>query len=216
MDNRTDYYLLLGDLRGSTALEGEEAETVTQILREQLGRWSLACADDLVAGLDLNYGDEFVGLFVRPARIYEIVDGLRDALSGHAGFRFAVARGRIGSASAQTSQMGGPVFVIANDALKRLKARGRFAQFETGHPVADRSLTALAEAAHTLRGEMTAYQAEVFGLLRAGLAQTEIARRLGKFDQSVSDAAKRGHAELVIELDEAITAQLAALSMERH
>lgn len=216
MDNQTDYYLLLGDLRASTELEGERAEAVTRILREELARWSEACADDLVAGLDLNYGDEFAGLFSRPAPVYQIVDALRSALWGLSGFRFVLARGRIGSASAATSQMGGPVFVTANNALRRLKTRGRFAHFETGHPLADQALTALVEAAHTLRGEMTAYQLEVFALLKSGLPQTEIASRLGKFDQSVSDAAKRGHAELVIELDAAIEAQLEALSMERH
>lgn len=216
MDNETNYYLLLGDLQGSTSLEGEAAETVSRILREELERWSAHCGDDLIAGLDLNYGDEFAGLFVRPTHTYEIVDGLRAALSGFASFRFVLARGRIGVASPATSQMGGPVFVLANEALNRLKARGRFACFETGHPAADLALSAMVEAAHTLRAEMTDYQAEVFRMLRTGLARKEIARRLGKFEQSVSDAAKRGHADLTIQLDRAIQAQLEILSTHGH
>ncbi len=216
MDNQTEYYLLLGDLCDSTGLEGEKAEAVSRILREALAHWSDVCARDLAAGLDLNYGDEFTGLFLRPARIYDIIDGLRTALHGLAGFRFVLAYGRIGAASPLTRQMGGPVFVTANDALKRLKIEGRFAEVAIGHALSDATLTALIEAANTLREEMTDYQFEVFSLLKSGLSQKDIARRLGKFDQSVSDAAKRGHTELVIALDAAIGAQLAVLSMEGH
>jgi len=216
MDNQTDYFLLLGDLAGSTGLSGEGAEAAMATLKVELARWTEHCADELVAGLDLNYGDEFAGLFTSPRRIYEITDGLRDALRGQVAFRFVLARGRIGVASDQTSQMGGPVFVTANDALKRLKIEGRFAQVVSQDPLADQTLTVLIEAAHQLRLEMTDYQYDVFQQLRAGRSQRAIAKALGKFEQSVSDAAKRGHAELVITLDRAIRSNLAALSMDNH
>ncbi|MEM7767093.1 MAG: hypothetical protein AAF253_06355 [Pseudomonadota bacterium] len=214
MDNRADYFLLLADLKRSTDLDAAGSARLFGRLNQALTDWSDACSGDLLAGLDLNYGDEFAGLFVRPNRIYEVVDGVRDALRGYGRFRVAIARGRIGAVSEDTSQMGGPVFKLANDALSSLKSRGQFAQWVLGNPLIDETLSVLTEAGNTLREDMTDYQYRVFQHLRDGTSQREIAAQLGKFEQSVSDAAKRGHADLALQIDQAIDAHLRSMEFD--
>lgn len=204
MDNQSNYYLLLGDLRHSTRLSGTASEVTLEVTRRFLSTWGEQYRDDLVAGLDLNYGDEFVGLFHRPDRIYDIVDGLRHALRGLVDFRFTVCFGRVASLKGSTREMGGPVFKKANERLTWLKTQARFADWQTGHPMVDKTLSLLCETGHIIRRDMTSYQYDVFSLFAAGMVQTEIANRLEKFPQSVSDAISRGHADFLIELDEHI------------
>jgi len=86
-----------------------------------------------------------------------------------------------------------------------------------GDAAVSSALGALTEISNAVLEDMTRYQREVYRLLASGLNQGEIAARLGKYPQSVSDAVKRGHAELVIEASAAISELLFGLpSIENH
>lgn len=211
MDLQRRYYLLLGDLKQSTRTVEGQAPVAIRKLVETVSELSGTFADELVLDMEVNYGDEFAGLFHRPAALYDVIDRLRHELRGIAGFRVAIAYGRIGHAASTMTQMGGPAFQMANDALIDLKKSDAFARWQIGGELENLTLTALTNAADSFRQNMTDYQYEVFRYLSEGLSQTETARALGKFDQSVSTAAKRGHTDVALALDKTIRQRLAAL-----
>lgn len=205
----TDLFLLLADMENSTRQNAETAQRVGDILQEQLSHLSKIYKRDLYRPLELNYGDEIAGLFISPAPIYQIVSQLRHALRSYSSFRFVVARGRIGREAPSTSQMGGPVFEAANTALQQLKKDGEFSQWLVANEQMNAVLTAMSQASHAFITEMTDYQYDVYRLYETGMKQKDIAAQLDKFEQSISDAIKRGRAELVIKLDQSIQAMLA-------
>ncbi|MEO0465338.1 MAG: SatD family protein [Pseudomonadota bacterium] len=208
MDNETNYCLLLADLAASTDLHPEVAHQALGILSTTIDDVNQTYRPALVSPLEVNYGDEFAGLFVGPGHIYEIVDLIRHNLREVAQFRFVVCVGRIGYAGGSIRQMGGPVFKDASDSLDRLKKTGRLANWRIGDVLANATLDALTNTSHAMIEAMTDYQYDVYRLLRAGVAQTEIAKTLGKYEQSVSKAVQRSHADLVIDTENALIHRL--------
>lgn len=206
MDNQSDYYLLLADLTASTNLLPSQSSEVLQALDKTLKQMNTDLREQLVAPLEINYGDEFAGLFSTPDPIYDLVDAVRHSLRNLATFRFVVAHGRIGYASGPIRQMGGPVFKEASIALIDLKRTGRFADWRFADALSNATLNMLTNTSHVLIEEMTDYQYHVYRSLRRGGSQTDIAATLGKYEQSISKAVQRSHAALVIDT-EAILAE---------
>lgn len=208
MDNQTDYYLLLADLKDSTRLDAGPATAAKDIVLDQLSRMNEAHAASIVSPLELNYGDEFAGLFRKAAPIYPVVRTIGEALKPYAGFRFAVAYGRIGYAKGPLTQMGGPVFEVASDTLKQLKKGQNVAEWRLSDPLRSRVLTTMTNAVHALVSEMTDYRYDVYRLFRSGLSGVDVAEQLRKDKRSVSSAKIAGHADLVIELESTLMAVL--------
>ncbi|MBD3425131.1 MAG: hypothetical protein GF417_11910 [Candidatus Latescibacteria bacterium] len=158
-----------------------------------------------VLGLSINCGDEVSGLFEEVSPVYRIVDEVRDILCSEAGIHYVVVRGKIGHNSDGITQVGGEILKRANDAMKRLKRKNRFCYWDTGKGLQDKILISLSELTNTLIERMTEYQYKAYNLLKRGFSQKEIAARLDKYQQSVSDAVGRGNAELVIDAENRIT-----------
>ena len=171
-------------------------------------------AADLAYPLEVNYGDEFAGLFHRPAFIHQIVSEIRDMLRPVAAFRFVVARGRVGYAKGTIREMGGPVFETAAIELNRLKKRKEHGAWLIADEAINAALSALTNSAGTFVDEMTDYQHAVFLLQKAGLSGIEIAEKLAKNPRSVSNAKKTGHAKTVIQIEQAMDAMLKTLSAQ--
>lgn len=204
MDIDRAYVLLLGDLKGSTDLEAGPSDAAFESLNVAIDKLTERFRGELVLGLEVNYGDEFAGLFRSAIPVYDVIDALRSMLHDQVSFRVAVARGRVGHVSDSLTRLGGPVFRQANDSLEHLKRRGLFADWQVGTSLTNRTLTALTETSQTLRSEMTTYQYQVFRKLAEGHSQIDIAKCMNKHPQSVSNAAKKGHATLAIQVDELI------------
>lgn len=204
MDNHSDYYLLLADIRGSTNLSAPEGAAVMEYLIPQLERQNRLRAQELVYPLEINYGDEFAGLFSGPASLYRTIREIRDELHGVAEFRFVAAHGRVGYAEGSIREMGGPVFDTASRALNRAKKTRKFGTWQIADTAMNAALNALTNAADSLIAEMTDYQYQVFRHFRSGLKGVEIAERLQKDARSVSKAKSTGHAQTVIDIESAI------------
>ena len=214
MDPASDHYLLLIDLKESTRLAPKAAERLFGRLEARLAELNRRLDPPPVLGLTISYGDEVAGLFDTPIHLYGVVEQIRDCLHPEVGIRFVAVRGPIGRLSDDIRQVGGEVFKRADLAIRAIKKGRRFCRWLIGSPVVNSALDSLSEMSNAVLESMTVYQREVHSLLSGGLSQTEAAARLGKYPQSVSDAVRRGRADLVLEAREAINGLLAgSLSM---
>lgn len=209
MDNRTDYYLLLADLKGSSGLSSADGNSVMERLLPELEWQNQQAGGELAYPLEVNYGDEFAALFSTPRKINQVISDIRDMLRPVAEFRFVVARGRIGYAGGSIREMGGPVFESAARKLNRLKKARQYSDWQISDPATDLALTAMSNAAASLVREMTDYQHAVFLLQKAGLSGKEIAEKLSKNPRSVSSAKTTSHSKTVLQVEAAINAMLA-------
>jgi len=201
LDPTLPYVLLLLDIKGSTRLPPREAESAKNTLDKILKKWNRKLKP--ARSLRINYGDEIAGLFKSPRGIFDAVDDIRQALHPHE-FRFVVTKGLIGTADRDLRKVGGPVFKDANEQLDRIKKARRFCHWNLGDRTRDAMITSLCETAYALMLQMTSYQREVYQLLEQEMPQVQIAEKLGKLPQSVSDAVARGAADLVIDAHRAI------------
>lgn len=211
MNNSAPYYLLLADIKGSAGLSGAHNDALMRQLLSQLQRQNQRLQSEIIYPLEVNYGDEFAGLFSTPRSLYQVVVDIRDAMRGTADFRFVTAYGRIGYASGTIREMGGPVFETASCSLNRLKKKQEFGDWQISDEATNRALTAMSNAAAALVDAMTPYQHIVYMFQKAGLKGTEIAEKLSKNPRSVSNAKKTGHSKTVIQIEQAMDALLAGI-----
>lgn len=214
MDNHTEYYLILADIKGSTDLTPKKNAALMEQLLLQLERQNQKHSADIIYPLEVNYGDEFAGLFSKPRAFYQIISDIRDALRGIAEFRFVTAHGRIGYADGTIREMGGPVFETASRSLSQLKKKRQFSDWHIADDATNLALTAMTNAAATVIDDMTPYQHIVYMFEKAGLKGTEIAKKLGKNPRSVSNAKKTGHSKTVIQIEQAMDAILGLVGGE--
>lgn len=203
MDARTNYYLLLADIRDSTGLPPKKAKAVFTSIETALADLNRKLKPTLK--LTVSYGDEIAGIFSDPADLYKVVTTIRDILRMcGVEFRVVITYGKIGVVSPDIRKVGGPVFKYANDEILDLKRHGRFSRWRIPGADAGDTLDSLVNMSNALITQMTDYQYDVFNLLRQGLSQKEIAKRLKKYPQSVSDAVRRGQIDLVIDAETVI------------
>jgi hypothetical protein len=177
-------------------------------LELQLKKINRTYKKEIALPLSINYGDEIAGLFESPKNIYDIVSDIRRTLYPQTTIRYAVVRGKVAVSSTDIRKVGGTVFKEANQAIKQLKEIGGYSYWQFGNKSKDLSLVALTETTNLLLTEMTEYQREVYEMLSKGHSQTDIAKKLNKYVQSVWDAIGRGNAEYVIKMEDAIRAVL--------
>jgi hypothetical protein len=211
MDTEREYYLLLVDIAGSTRLTSTEAERALAALREALDGLNRELGPVLVLNLTVSYGDEVAGLFASPVPLHAAMTRIREVLRPWTAARYVASKGRVAIASDDIRQVGGTVFKRASAAMARLKRSGRTTRWLIADTPVDPMLTALTDLSEAFVEDMTNYQYDVYRLLASGVTQKAAAAELGKFPQSISDAVKRGHVDLVIEAERAVRLQLEAL-----
>lgn len=200
-------YLFLADLKKSTSLSQSDAERVRLALEDGL-RTLNDKLETRLHPLQVNYGDEIAGLFSAPLELQAVINNIRRVLDDHISFRFVVAYGQVGDPTAPLTQMSGPVFKEANDALLALKRQREFADWRISSETTRLSLNALSRAQNAFISDMTDYQRRVHYLLAEGVSGVDIAARLNKDPRSVSYARKASKSDIVLDLDRAIMANL--------
>lgn len=208
MDLDTEYYLLLIDLKRSTELPNKELDKKMEEVEVALKQFNEEQTKTLVLPLSVSYGDEVAGLFHHPGGIYKIISGLRELLHPLTGIRFVVAKGKIGRQSEDIRQVGGKIFKTASRAMENLKAENGYCSWVTGEVTRDKNLTALCELSNLLVEKMSNYQRRVYNLLKEGKTQKAAATELGKYTQSIWNAAQAGKAEYIIAAEKVIALNL--------
>jgi hypothetical protein len=211
LDVNQPYVLFLADIQASSKLKSEVREAVFQRIESENKRLNSSLMPSPVLNLSISYGDEVAGLFGDPRSLYGVADALRQAIYPSAFLRFVVVRNRIGVASTDIRQIGGPIFKRASEHMELLKRKNRFCSWDLGRRELDGSLEALVELSNGLIQRMTAYQREIWRLLRSGHSQKEIAKMLSKHQQSVSRAVIDGGAHLLLLAEKQIEMLLASL-----
>lgn len=191
--------LFLADVEDSTRLERPELvydrlDVVCRDLNERLSP---------LIPIQRQYGDEVAGLLNHAGALYDIISSFRAAAYPEARIRFVAVRGEVGVMDADISKVGGVVFKRANELIEVSKRKDRFGYFEID-PRYDVALDALAATSDYLLESMTVRQRAVYKLLKEGMTHEQIGQQFKISRQAVSDAAKRGGAELVLEAESAI------------
>lgn len=196
--------LLLADVKDSTRLNRPQA--VYARLDKICGEINQSLSP--VIPLQRQYGDELAGLFDTAEHLYEVVATMREAVYPETEVRFVAVKGTIGAMDQDISKVGGEVFKRASQLIGQVKTRGGFGRFEINMAV-DPALTALIELANYLIGSMTERQRQVYKLVASGMTHDAISKQLLVTRQAVSDAAKRGGVEFVLEAEDALRHLLA-------
>ena len=108
------------------------------------------------------------------------------------------------------------MFKQAELAMMKLKKEKRFCYWDLGDRSLSQALQSLVEMSNAIFEDMTEYQRKVFHLVERGMEQKSIVEELGKHQQSVSDAVKRGKATLVSDAYWAIDRLLERITMLLH
>ncbi|RMF64356.1 MAG: hypothetical protein D6743_09420 [Calditrichaeota bacterium] len=198
------YYLLLIDIKKSTRMRASTRKKIFHKLKSKIEELNKTLSPKPLIELTINYGDEIAGLFETPSPFYHIISELREAIYPEAAFRFVAGYGRIGMPSTDLREVGGEVFKQANECMRRLKAQDNFCAWSLKDKEENLILNSLVEMSNTLLQRMTAYQHQVYLLLKAGMSQKKISEELSKYPQSVSNAIKRGASDQVIRAERVI------------
>jgi DNA-binding NarL/FixJ family response regulator len=143
------------------------------------------------------------GVYETAEPVYDIASELRDAVYQDTQIRFVAVRGAVGVVDADMSKVGGLVFKRASQLIGEAKTKGRFGSFMISSNL-DQALGALVQSSNYLLESMTERQRKVYDLLKGGMTHEEIAKQFKVSRQAVTDAAKRGGTEYVLESEAAI------------
>lgn len=205
----SDYVLFMADVENSTTLTESRHRAVFKAIDGAITELNKSV--EAVLPLSRQYGDEVSGLFSHAQDAYRIATRLRDAVHPSSGFRFVVVQGSIGQMDRDITKVGGKIFKHANELMARAKAESRYGLWSCD-PAYDHALNALTAASAYIWKAMTPYQWEIYQLRRKGWSYKKIEVTLKKKQQSVSKAARRGGADLVIETETAIDQLLTQLN----
>lgn len=166
---------------------------------------------DLLAPLETTRGlDEISAVLARRRPAFELVVGLNLALWPHR-FRFALADGYLDVVGERASDMDGPAFHRAADALARARkhALPLTLDFERSPAAGARLAEAAARMHHLMMGQWTEKIAEVVRALHP-LTRTEevsqgvVGARLGKTQQAVSDLVRKAQLDALLSTEAAL------------
>jgi len=214
MNAGNEYYLLLFDIKNSTKLKASLAREKFDRLENAIIELNSTYSEEMSLKMSINYGDEIAGLFYTPKSFYLIADKFREIMYPETSLRFVAIKGKIAVISNDIRQIGGTIFKQANTEMVRLKKENIFSWWGIDKKPTDHALTALSELSNAVINDMSSYQREVYQLLKLGLNQKEIAKKLDKYAQSVWDAIQRSKATNVLLAEEAISRLLSEINNE--
>jgi hypothetical protein len=193
-----EYIAVLGDVVGSRALAARPRARLQRRLREVLAEVNRRWRREIAARFAIALGDQFEGLLHTAAPLWELSHWVRAELP-EVDWIVAAGRGPVSTPLARTAtEVDGPCFHQARNALEAAKRRGQLLAVGGLDPAAD----GLADYYSALYWTWTARQRRTATLLRI-MPPADAARRLGVDRSAVSHLATRMAWRLVSPADRA-------------
>jgi hypothetical protein len=204
LSTRKNYYLVLADLRGATRTTPGRLRKALNSIQGAVRQINRSHRNLVVVPFALNYGDEVAGLVQSLEPTYDIADSIREAAYPYTRVRFVINRGRIGVASEDITQIGGPVFKEAQQLITNLKRDQAAFIWNVGTAFDNGLLSLLSVLVNSMIEDLTPYRHSIWRLLREGENQRQVARELRKHPQSVSQAVRKGNIAAISRTEEII------------
>lgn len=179
---------LIGEVEENPTVIG--FETLRESLVAELDRWNRDHPDSLLVPLAAPGGfPEFVGVLRDLTAAYRLARTLAEAFHPLA-VRVAAAQGPVTlpPGEADPEQLEGPTLDAASELLYRARKEDRLLLLQGGDPVRDALVNALVLVLYRDMQAWTERQCEVVRLYREHGRQSEVAKRLGISQQSVSSS----------------------------
>jgi len=204
------YAVLLVDLVGSQ--EMEDREEATRKFKRSIRDFNAANSDMTVSEMEITRGDEAAVVMTRIDRLYDMVTAFIGCMKP-IGCRFVVTYGEFtaGLKSRRSTEIDGPAFYRADAAMRELKHTTGWFRLETGHAARDGGITALVNLILLQKDQMTDFQSNVAELYASGKTQSEVARKLKRTQQQVSQAVRAVRFDLLRDADLAVRGMLGEL-----
>lgn len=193
---RRAFYVFLLDLVGSTGLPDRNA--ATRRFRQVGAQVNKTFAKDLFAPFEITRGDEIAAVLRSPARVYEIMATVAEAMSPMR-FRYVLVYDELtaGIDTRQSSVMDGPAFYRADAMMREIKRTQKSFALATGQDALDPPAEALVNLLQWRWSEMTDLQRRIVRLYQRERHQARVGRRLRRSQQQVSQALKATRWELL-------------------
>ncbi|MBI3189054.1 MAG: hypothetical protein HYZ33_00235 [Ignavibacteriales bacterium] len=205
------YYIFLTDIIRSRQL-ADNRQAATKKLKVVLNEINSKYSSALFAPLEITRGDEAAAVLFSVEQLYDIIITISNTLLPfHA--RFAVSYNTLtaGITSRKSSEMDGPAFYIADEVMNKMKKTQKVFQLNTGNDTLDFPITSLVNMLLFRREQCTDFQRNVADMYRKGLKQNEIANKLKRSQQQVSQAMRALPADIYFESEENVSFLLKSL-----
>ncbi len=191
MVNHLAYLAVIGDVVDSRRFLGAQRGVLQQRFSQLVTQLNQSFSSDVAAPFVVSRGDEFQGLLTTGRSLPDLIWHIET------GFPTANVRLGIGAGTLETPlgnnvlQLDGPVLHRAREAVetaaKDRKLGGVFLGFGEAE---DQILNGIARLLDRQRQRMSDRQRKVLQYLRTGMTQVEIARKMRRTSQAISDHAR--------------------------
>lgn len=181
-----EYISLIGDIVGSRQIPGGQRAKLQKRFQALIGDLNAKYRQYLASQFIITLGDEFQGLLSKAAPIPDIVWDLEEGLQDQK-FRLGFGRGVLYTPLQEYAiNLDGPTLHNARAAIDVAKSGSELGGVFRGFGKLDVIMDGFARILWFHRSRLTRQQRKIIYFLRKGLAQTQIAARLGVSRQAIS------------------------------
>ncbi len=206
--SRKPCFALIGDMVDSRSIPRGERPRAQQQFQHFVEALNERFKKALLSRFVITLGDEFQGLMADPAEIPEVIWRVEREFPFRT-LRLGFGYGTIDTAIPKKAiNVDGPALHAARAAIEEAKKKKRLGGVFRGEGIPEAELNGFARIMWFHRLRRTEQQLKVMGLLREGLSQVEVARRLRQSPQAVYDHVKAAGWEAYREAEEGFRATL--------
>ncbi len=179
------YLAVIADMVGSREVPRSQRGALQKKFGDLIARLNLDYRKAIAAKFVITLGDEFQGLLRSATVIPELIWRLEDFPACQ--FRVAIGLGTLDTPLQKYAiNIDGPALHIARTAIESAKKTNALGGVFRGFGDLDEILNGMARLLWFQRSQWTNSQRKIVSLLRQGMSQTEVARKLGIKKQVVS------------------------------
>ncbi|HDO19342.1 MAG TPA: hypothetical protein ENG74_01300 [Thermoplasmatales archaeon] len=197
------YTVIVGDVIKSGKIR--ERDRYWSSLQDVTNSINTKYREEFYAPITILKGDEISAVLNRLHFSYAIMRDFQEMFYPYQ-IRFVSVYDEIDIAleTRNASLMDGPAFWKANEYLEYIKKRKLYFKFDFGNNVIDNMLTTIANLVAFIKYDWSEREKEIIDLYEKTKRQEIVAKEFNISQQSVSDALKRAHWQIVRESEEVI------------